>query len=35
MTRNSIEFAVKVFLICLIVVFVYAFYGVIQQIGWI
>ncbi len=35
MTRYSIEFAVKIFLVCLIVVFAYAFFGLLQEIGWI
>jgi len=34
MTRSSIEFAVKVFLVCLIAVFAYAFYGLMREIGW-
>lgn len=35
MTRFSIEFAVKVFLIALVVVFAWACYGLLQEIGWI
>jgi hypothetical protein len=35
MTRSSIEFAVKVFLICLIAVFGWAFFGLMKEIGWI
>jgi len=35
MTRNSIELAVKVFLVCLIAVFAWALVGLIREIGWI
>ena len=35
MTRNSIELAVKVFLVCLIAVFGWAFLGLLKEIGWI
>ena len=33
MTRNSIEFAVKIFIVCLIGLFAYAFYGLLKQLG--
>ena len=35
MTRNSIESAVKFFLVCLIAVFAWALIGLIREIGWI
>jgi len=35
MTRNSIELAVKIFLVCLIAVFGWAFLGLMREIGWI
>ncbi len=35
MTRNSIELAVKIFLVCLIAVFGSAFFGLMREIGWI
>lgn len=35
MTRSSIEFAVKIFLVCLIAVFGWAFFGLMKEIGWI
>jgi len=34
MTRTSIELAVKVFLVCLIAVFGWAFFGLLKEIGW-
>jgi|GEM_PF-4804002 len=35
MTRNSIESAVKVFLVGLIVVFGWAFLALMREIGWL
>jgi len=35
MTRTSIELAVKIFLVCLIAVFGWAFFGLMKEIGWI
>ena len=35
MTRHSIEFAVKIFLVCLIAAFAYACFGLLKEIGWI
>jgi len=35
MTRNSIELAVKGFLVCLIGVFALAFAALLREIGWI
>lgn len=35
MTRCSIELAVKIFLVCLVSAFTWAFYQLMLQIGWL
>ncbi len=35
MTRSSIEFAAKVYIVALICVFIYTVFKVLAQIGWV